>query len=441
MGSAWTPSCTWSEGAPAGNYDSAGVVVVEDGKVTRTDFAFGEVVVHLTLPRQFDGEYAQVILARRPGGPQSQRYLCPGGKVESGEVTLHSNGIPAGVYSMVLQPLTPGTPDILLPGVLDPRRADSVVVRAGATTGYESALAYSTSVIRGEIRGSWESAGYASRPLVTFLTEDSLVIGSVETDAHGDFSAELAYARRIRVAVSIGYVRQWIGGRGFREATTFTLEPGRETETPLFTESGLLVRLVPPDPWMGVAAVCELFDEQGRVTRAGNGPAAPDQFIISNLIPGSYRLLVTPGTWGDVDWQPQWFDHAGSAERAQAVGVPVDGAIGSVVIHLERAGEIRGVVRNVSGAPLSYHTVMVTRADSIHAWAIRRSGASGRFRVRGLPDGAWKIGVSEEAGPSGDPGGVGDYTWIWFGGASFDSAAVIAIRDHILVDGIEIRLP
>jgi hypothetical protein len=39
------------------------------------------------------------------------------------------------------------------------------------------------------------------------------------------------------------------------------------------------------------------------------------------------------------------------------------------------------------------------------------------------------------------PARVAGDGWIWYGGTSFDSAAVIAIRDHAVVDGIEIRLP
>jgi hypothetical protein len=441
MDSARAPYCIWSAGAPAGNYDSTGVVIVETGKVTRADFALGEVVVHLTLPQQFDGQRVSLILARHRAGLQPKRYYGTAEEVVSGEVTLRSKGVPAGVYSMVLWPRSSGAPEILLPGVLDPRLADSVVVGISATTDYESVLAYSTSLIRGEIRGSWESAGYAMRPEVTFLTEDSLVVGSVVTDAHGSFSAELPYTRQVRVLVSIGYVEQWMGGRSFRDATTFALDPEHEAEVPLFMESGLLVRLVPPDPWMSVEATCELVDEQGRVTRVNNGSEAPDQFLISNLIPGNYRLFVRPESWYEVDWLPQWYDLADSAEGARVVVVPPNGGIASVVVRLERGGEIAGLVRNALGAPLSDHAVMVTRAESPQAWVIRWSAAAGRFRIRGLPDGDWKVAASEDKMLSGYPAGVAGDGWIWYGGTSFDSAAVIAIRNHIVVDGIEIRLP
>lgn len=433
--------CSWSAGAPSGHYDSTGVVIVERGEVTRTDFAFGQVVVHLTVPRQFDGRLVHFVLARRPTGNRLTRFYSESAKVVGGEVTLNSRGVPADVYRMRLVSLASGMPGILLPGVLDSRLADSVVVRADATTVYETALAYSTSIIRGEIRGSWERSGYSPSPWVTILTEDSLVVGSTATDAQGGFLAEVPYARRVRVNVSIGTVDRWVGGQGFRDATTFALDPSRETEVPLLTESGLLIRLVSPDPWMSVEATFELADEQGRVTRANNGPAAPDQFLVSNLIPGSYRLFVAPRTLGVVDWQPQWYDLADSVEGARVVVVPPDGGIASAVVQLERGGEIAGVVRDALGAPRSDHAVMVTRADSFHVWTMRPSETSGVFRIRGLPDGNWKVAASEEAAFDEYPVGVAGETWIWYGGSSFDSATVIAIRDHATVDGIEIRLP
>jgi hypothetical protein len=123
------------------------------------------------------------------------------------------------------------------------------------------------------------------------------------------------------------------------------------------------------------------------------------------------------------------------------VVVPQDGGVASVVVRLERGGEIAGLVRNALGAPLSYQTVMVTRAESFQPWAIRSSAPAGTFRIRGLPDGDWKVAASEDGMIPYYPARVAGDGWIWYGGTSFDSAAVIAIRDHAVVDGIEIRLP
>ena len=140
-------------------------------------------------------------------------------------------------------------------------------------------------------------------------------------------------------------------------------------------------------------------------------------------------------------WGLQWYDLADSAENARVVVVPQDGGIASVVVRLERGGEIQGSVRSRTGDSLSPRVVMVTHADAFQAWAIRPQVTPGRFRIRGLPDGDWKVAVSKETMFSEDPAAGAYYHWIWHGGASFDSATVIAIRDHATVDGIEIRSP
>jgi hypothetical protein len=441
MNSGQTPPAFWSQGAPVGNYDSTGTVVVEEGKVTRTDFAFGAVVVHLTFSSQVDVEHAFLHLRSRPDGPRSRQSSFYERIVEPGEVTMRSRGLPAGAYSVVWQPRAPYILDLLLPGVLDPRLADSVVVRAGAATEYTCAPSYPTSRIRGRVRGSWERSAEISGPWLAFFTEDSLTAGTVGVDLAGYFRADVPCANRVKVAVTIGDVRRWIGGAEFGEATSFALDPGSETEIPDYTESGLFLRLVPPDPWMSVAANCALLDEQDREIRVTNEDAARDQFLISNLTPGRYRLLVTPRSAGAEDWLPQWYDRAAAAGSARLVDIPPDGGIGRVVVQLERGGEIRGTVRSGAGAPVSGRSVKITPADTTRAWATRSSGGAEGFRFRGIPDGDWKVGVSLDKKPYAVAMRAADDGWIWYGGASFDSAAVIVIRDHAVVDGIEIRLP
>jgi hypothetical protein len=324
-----------------------------------------------------------------------------------------------------------------LPGTWDPAGADSIVLTADRVVVREYVLPARAATLRGSVTGSWQAMGL-DPPAVFACVNDSTQVAYAYVAADGTWVLPLLSASHVRLVVEIGGGRRWIGGDSWSSASEFILAPGAETVVPPQVESGLLVRFRGDLEWTTGSRRFTLVDGAGRAIVRESYGRQSDLSPIANLAPGTYRVHVGPADPGGEAWAPQWFDLADDQVSATPVVVPGGGAVVPLTITLHAGGEIRGSV-------LGGGVVVVTPADADTAlgWYSTQYESSD-FRVRGLLDGAYKIGAAhpDDGPPSfGDSGHLGDDTsLVWYGSTSWDSATVVTIRDHGIVDGIEIRL-
>lgn len=123
-------------------------------------------------------------------------------------------------------------------------------------------------------------------------------------------------------------------------------------------------------------------------------------FAFERLEAGRYRLDVGPPVWGDNQgrWAPiEPLDmELRTNERAD-----------DLVVRLEAALAIVGMVRNEGGEPVAQAQVIAVRADlESSARARARSDESGRFDLRGVAPGTWNLSAVAEGYASGSARGV-----------------------------------
>lgn len=430
----------WSARGPVVSSERPDTLIVEDGRETVANFRFGLAKLAITLPELMKGTYYTLQFYRWPvtTGQHEVGHASASGRAGLQQMTA---GLPIGVYAVkfTASSFIGGT---WMPGTPSPGAADSIVVPDGESILYPWTPCPGVASLRGSVHGSWEHLAddYNYRPEVRVFTEDSLRLVSTNVEDNGTFRFQFLDAQRVRLAVRVAEIERWMGGETFADAETFVLTPDQETVAPPFTESGLIVRLAHPVPWTDLDPLITLLDAGGHsyLWTAVLGHA--DVVLVPNLAGGMYKLWVAPRLPSAADWLPQWYDGADSAAAATPVAVPSDGSVATVTVQLEIGGQIRGRVLGGDGRALREATVLLTRADRPACWGALFPGVDGIFTLRGIPDGSWKIGArpariySPCRGP--DPS-----QWIWYGGATWDSAAVVSVRDHGTVDGIEIRFP
>ena len=141
------------------------------------------------------------------------------------------------------------------------------------------------------------------------------------------------------------------------------------------------------------------------------GTAVPDaegRFTIRGLAPGRYRVGVRGLPEGTVLESARFDDR----EAADVHLLVEDRAFsGGVLKFTRRTSEIGGTVTTTMGEPVSHLTVAIFPADS-DLWVpqsrrvrIAQPGADGKFTIRGLPAGAYRLAaiVPPEAGQQFDP--------------------------------------
>ncbi len=184
-----------------------------------------------------------------------------------------------------------------------------------------------------------------------------------------------------------------------------------------------------------VHARLTLVDSQGIGTTVRESLVG-DYLAVSLLAPGAYRLRLAPDQPGVDFFLDQWFDGATGIDGATPVTVPGGGAVGRVTAHLIRGGAIDGEFTGGFQAGGEW-SLAVTPADRDTVWCVvNRPADSADFQIRGLADGAYRIGASAEVISAYSPA----MPMSWYGGtASWDSAVVITVQDHQVVGGIEIQ--
>jgi hypothetical protein len=196
-------------------------------------------------------------------------------------------------------------------------------------------------------------------------------------------------------------------------------------------ECGIRVNVVADMDLDRYAAKYDLTDQYGRVVVRDLTARSAGGVHIPNLTPGTYYLYVNTHSRGRIIL-PQWYDRADSLSKATPIHVTEVGQIADLTVTLEKGGEILGRVVGPMGEPVPNPRLEVTTALHLYdrVYRVTDTFSDGSFHVLGLPDGDYKLGASAYG-----------YEGAWYpGAADWDSAAVITIREHGVVDGITIRL-
>jgi hypothetical protein len=434
----------YAEAGPTSNLQQADTLLVgAEGPGPRADFLFGALHIVLHLPETWtEGQVTLVPWPQR----MSSAYFW---------MTTMSFSVSSSLLDVDLPPAPPGSwavqvsggeshESFWLPRTWDPAEADSIVLMADRVVVREYALPTRAATLRGSVTGSWQAMGLDAPGVLAYVNDSTQVAGA-GVAADGTWVLPLLSVDRVRLAIDISGDSRWIGGDSWSTATEFIMTPGTETVVPPEVESGLLVRLRGDLGWTTNFRRFTLVDGAGRAIVGQLGGGQSDLVPIANLVPGTYRVHVRPEYPGSVAWVPQWFDGAEDQASATPVVVPGAGTVVPLTITLHAGGEIRG--RVLGGG----RVVFVTPADADTMLGCSYAeGETTDFRVRGLLDGAYKIGAvhGDADGPYCGGGGSygggaghlgGDTRLAWYGSVSWDSAIVVTIRDHGTVEGIEIE--
>lgn len=421
---------------------------------------FGSLVVRLRVDPVLEGRSLGLDLEEwsRRGTLQCWLSAAARGEVHQGEVVFTFPEVPVGTYAAALNPgfrycfiisdSWPALAERSGPVPEDEDRiwlgdgaghsagkADSMTVSGAQTRTWESVLSAAPSVLRGQIRGSWQLAGL-SPPYVVMYNADSVEVASQRTDGQGRFAFELLYPEPMKLLVSIaseGY--RWIGGTSFRDAALFSLMPGQDIDGIGFEESAIAIDLDAPRFDDDIDVVAEAFDAEGRNVAHSYAGYKTWRILLGCLDPGSYRIRLRNTSFLHEDWLDQWYDSADSL-GATPVTVAGPGQIVHVRAHLVEGGRISGTV---AGASVSgWKTVALTTAASPAILGELQVFSGDAFGFRGLADGLYKIGAS----PVGEDGHLDPDSTIWYPhAAAWESAQAIAITGHARVDSLVLTLP
>ncbi len=435
-----------SAGGPTSREGEADTLTVrEDRASDRADFLFGSLRLRLHLPPALVDDYLSLTVT-----PWTERMSYGGDAfgltifVASTPLDTEIGPIPPGNWAIQL---TSRQLDarLWLPGTWDPEAAVAVTVPADSVVEREFFLDVPGARLRGSVTGSWQTMDL-EHPSVAAFVDESTMVAAKDVEANGSWAMSLSSAHRVRLRVEIEGVARWIGGRSWGEATEFALVPGEETVVPPQVESGLLVHVTGEGGWVQRNPIFTLVDDSGGVIVPDRWRIHVDLFPLANLAPGVYRIHLRPRQPGREAWLPQWFDGAPDPGSATGVVLPARGGTARITIAVETGGEIRGrVLGNRPDGGWGSTSIFVTPADADSIWGCMKvSDDGGAFVVRGLPDGSYKICVArrEPQSPCCEqrfiPGENAHL--VWYGGASWHSAAEIAIRDHAAAEGIEIEV-
>ena len=150
----------------------------------------------------------------------------------------------------------------------------------------------------------------------------------------------------------------------------------------------------------GIDVTAEMYVEDvGLWSQVSDGVAAEDgSYAVENLPPGTYRICTGYDSHGAVR---QCFDHADMPPTAtDPDATPIDVAEGSehdgIDFDLTLGGVLSGTIYDgYLGAPLANEPVAMTLYDVDGNWLMAGAAdASGAYRLDGVPDGTFYLGVS-----------------------------------------------
>jgi hypothetical protein len=409
------------------------VITEQTSDTVRVDFPFTSLDLWVGVPGELEGAGFDLILSQKqPGGrfDNLSGMLSQTADVNLGYLVVRLPHVPPGTYRLQLRG-EGGIETFWSPGTQDTLRADTIRVEPG-----ETQLTYTTP---GPPAVSWLEGfaphegpdGWHAGSVEAFDPYGIAVAKSV-VGPGGEFRLGFLATSRVRLRAD-GVV--WCGGSSIADANEFTLVPGDTVRAGPWDAGRLFVRLEREGGQDMIGLRLRFHDAEGRLRAEREGLTVGDYLLIAPLEPGVWRLHLSPREPGVDDVLSRWYDRAVSFEGAVPVEIPGGGAAGAVTVHIERGGRVRGRVAGPHG-PLSWADVVVTPADIDTAWAmLYQYGSTSAFEIRGLPDGDYKIGATEDRAysyPTGKP-------TAWYGEtASWDSAAVVTIRDREVKEGVVI---
>lgn len=385
-------------------------VVTVTPTVLRHDFDRGRVEMALLVPDRLEGLWFTLSAHARNFDHASARA-----RVTDGTLDFVIPLLREGRYGLSLSPES-GYPD-----------ADSLWVGTGAVTTRTKDFRSTAASISGQVTGSWQPAG-AGAPRLEGIDAHQRSCSSATCDAEGAFTLTLLDPRDVRLRVSIGSVRQWLGGADFATARTFAPAPGAALTGADLVESGLDLHLDGPGDLIVARAALLIRDEAG--SDLVLDPVYGARHVVCNLAPGRYYVRVD-GLCDGQPWARQWYDGAETA----AAATPVDLATGELRrldFALVTGGRIAGQVLTAAGADPGPLNGQLRDDDGLPLCSFGSSYlANGRFDYRGLPDGDYRLVV---AAPGGGP-------WWYPGTTDFAASTAITIAGHAEVTGLTWRLP
>lgn len=439
--SIWWSDDSWyyrREDGPGRRAQADTIELVEGSSFYTANFPLGRVDLDLTLPADHLGAETDLVIrpicADHPSGWQDEYFAL----LAAGSYPVHVEvPLPAGRYC--LRVMSPRAEDLWLPGVPGIDEADTIVVAAGEATAYQAAFTAGAAVLRLALRGDGYVSGSHETATILVLDSDSTEVATVGVRPGELQDLLTSFRRRVRLLVRDELEpRFWVGGHDFESAAEYDLVPDSITVVAPITAGAIRFRWIGPEAAGTKRAHMFLLDDRG-----GSLPErlvfwSGDLGTLLMVPPGRYRLRVETTRPGRDTWLPQWYDRADRAEEAAWITIPESGPVVPVELRIENGGVIRGPLR--TSESYASFIAFATRADEYQAcWITSVTSFDEEYSLRGLPDGRYKVGLTRSLGVSEDcPVPPADSRW-YGDTAAWDSATVITIRDHEVVNGIELR--
>jgi hypothetical protein len=409
------------------------VVPERTSDTLRVNFPFTVLDLAVGVPRVLEGSEFELVLHQRQanGGfgnlSWTQSKLAT---VAQGRLLTRFGHIPPGTYRLQLRGKA-GLETFWTPGTQDTLRADTVRVEPGETQrSFASDGPPTVSWLEGYAPHEGSDGWHAAK--VEAFDPSGKVVANTAVGLGGGFRLGFLATARVRLRAD-GVL--WLGGASLLDAEEFTLLPSDTVRAGLWDAGRLFIRLEREGNQDITGLRLRFYGADGSLRAKYAARTVGDYVLISPLEPGTWRLHLSPQQPGVDDVLPRWYDLSPSFEGATPVEVPEGGATGSLTVHLERGGRIRGRVAGPQGQS-AWVNIIVTPADADTAWAMPYQFGDGpAFEFRGVPEGSYKIGATQDhvsSYPTAIP-------VTWYGGtASWDSATVVQVRDHEVIEGIEI---
>jgi hypothetical protein len=177
---------------------------------------------------------------------------------------------------------------------------------------------------------------------------------------------------------------------------------------PALTVSGQFVfqgtKLQPPDPSrirINLSPMA-VFPYEGGMMPAQASVDANGRFTVAGVLPGKYRINAS----GDGGWSADSAVVAGNDALDAGLDMTAGRSVKGLVITMtDQQTSLSGLMLNEKGAPATEHTLLVYPADEklwvpeSRRFRTMRVGADGKYQIRGLPPGDYRLAAFLDAEP------------------------------------------